>query len=145
MTGCNKQAQKEIGKGSEVVSIVSPSGNTETENAEAANYSLVTTHSREEVETFAKEAKEACLSGDWKAIAALCHYPIKIGEVEYKKASALSEAKITLSETFINDLKAETCQNLFTNAQGIMLGNGEVWINENEEGVLQIYAINVMA
>ena len=124
-------------------SEVSASAGTES----SSDYSICTSLSAADVEAFASSAKAALLKSDWNTIASMCSYPITIDGTSYADENSLKKASITLSDTSISDLTAESCQNMFCNADGIMLGNGEVWISEvldsqmNSEG-LKIIAIN---
>lgn len=45
-------------------------------------------------------------------------------------------------EDFYDSIEKETCTEMFCNWQGIMLGNGEIWIAEID-GELKVTAINV--
>lgn len=112
-------------------------------------YSVCTSKSIWEVERFAGEVKELLLSQGWAALAEHIAYPITIGEAEYQDSAQFTEAfaSRTVSPQFAEKLEQESCRFLFCNWQGIMLGNGEVWINEypvreTGESELKVTAIN---
>ena len=112
-------------------------------------YSICTSYSKQEVESFALEAKNSVLSGDWEKVSGMIIYPITIKGVKYKNAEDLAKAEIGFSQTFTEQLAKEECTNLFANWQGIMLGNGCIWIGEVYEkdthtSQLKIIAINEM-
>ena len=111
------------------------------------DYSMCTDVSAEEVEEFAADAKQALLDGDWTTVADMTYCPIDIAGTTYDYNEDLANADITLTDDFKSALEKETCRNMFVNSDGIMLGNGQVWINEllNDDGTsmgLKITAIN---
>ncbi len=87
------------------------------------------------VEDFMKTAKAAILRGDKNWIANNVRYPLKTTldgntPVTIKNAAQMIENfdRIFHPE-FKNSIKPLCSCNLFTNYQGAMLGNGQIWIN----------------
>lgn len=105
-------------------------------------YSVCTSKSKQEVEEFAESMKAAILNEDWAAVSEMATYPITIQGVEYVNEESLAHADIVLSEEYKEALETASCNNLFANWQGIMLGNGEVWIGEVLDEGLKVIAIN---
>lgn len=111
-----------------------------TENEEY--YSACTYYSKAEVEAFAKKIKGYILEKDWKSLSESVSYPISIGEhsCDSKDSFAKGEFADLLNEQFFDAVENESCVEMFCNWQGIMLGNGEVWIAELDG--LKVIAIN---
>jgi hypothetical protein len=148
LAGCSGSSSESTSSGT-LTGVSAEPITTETSagTESSSDYSICTSLSAADVEAFASSAKAALLKSDWNTIASMCSYPITIDGTSYADENSLKKASITLSDTSISDLTAESCQNMFCNADGIMLGNGEVWISEvldsqmNSEG-LKIIAIN---
>lgn len=98
-------------------------------------YSVCTELSKEEVEAFAKQVKEELLAKDLPKLAEKIAYPIVIDGVTYEDASAFENEKVEellSDENFYESIEAEECVDLFCNYQGIMMGEGQVWIAQVE-------------
>ncbi|WMC93223.1 hypothetical protein [Kineothrix sp. MB12-C1] len=108
-------------------------------------YSICTSKSKQEVEAFATEVKETILREDWEAVSEMAAYPITIQGIEYVDAESLAQADIALREEYKEALEAESCENLFANWQGVMLGNGEVWIGELLDDNMQSQGLKIIA
>ena len=124
-----------------VSSETSISADTES----SSDYSVCTSLSATDVENFATSAKEALLKSDWTTIASMCAYPITINGTSYADEESLKKASITLNDTTVSDLTAESCHNMFCNSDGIMLGNGEVWISEVLDQQLNSEGLKIIA
>lgn len=118
--------------------------NTATENKDMSKesddyYTIATNISKNEVEDFMEKVKNAIVNQDMDTLYPLISYPIKIKEVEYKEEDSLKAAKIKFEESYIQEVKKASTKDMFCNYQGIMLGNGEVWISEvlNNDGTSQ--------
>lgn len=72
-------------------------------------------------------------------------YPITIRGVEYADAESLAFADIVLSQDYISALSKAKCENLFANWQGVMLGNGELWIGEILNGNMESEELKILA
>ncbi|WP_303872007.1 hypothetical protein [Acetobacterium wieringae] len=108
-------------------------------------YSVCTSKSKQEVEAFAEAVKVSFLNDDWAAVSETTAYPITIQGVEYVDAESLAHADIVLSEEYKEALKAASCENLFANGEGIMLGDGEVWIGEVLDEDMQSEGLKIIA
>jgi len=87
--------------------------------------------------------REAFLARDWAALSEYIAYPITVGEVCYEDAAAFRTGDFSdLNQAFYDALEAERCRELFCNWQGILLGDGQVWIGEDGAGELKVTAIN---
>lgn len=85
-----------------------------------------------DIERFAKKVKKQILEGDYEGLAGECSYPIQIdGEMYISKDELLAAGALeNLPQAFVDVIREETCEDMFHNWQGFMLGNGEVWISE---------------
>ena len=124
-------------------------GDEVVSTAEINYYSIFTNESKEAVEGFAATVKQQILDKDWAGLSENVVYPITVGGKTYANKSEFASADwdSILSAEFINSIKEESCENLFSNSDGAMLGNGEVWISEwldssNESMGLKVIAIN---
>lgn len=117
----------------------------EISKSSSEHYLMVTSLSDEEVENFAAKVKEQILESDFAGLAEEIAYPITIDGVTYKDASAFLEASMTLemNPDFLTELESESCREMFVNYQGIMMGNGIVWIG-SVDGELKVIGINGM-
>ncbi len=112
---------------------------------DADYYSVSTSKSKQEVEAFAEVAKTSILNDDWVAISKMTAYPITIQGVEYVDAESLANTDLVLSEEYKKSLGAASNENLFVNGQGIMLGDGEVWIGEALDKDMQSEGLKIIA
>lgn len=106
-------------------------------------YSVCTYYSKAEVEGFAREIKGYILEKDWKSLSAYISYPISIGGYSFDNEDSFARGEFAdlLDGQFYDALEMESCEEMFCNWQGIMLGNGEVWIGECNG--LKVIGINV--
>lgn len=118
-------------------------------NVESDYYAICTTYSKEEIEMFAKTIKSYILNKEWDKLADKVSYPITIGNSECKSQDEFKRVAFDniLTDGFYAALENETCEDMFCNYQGIMLGNGQVWFaeiidSESGKGELMVIAIN---
>lgn len=101
----------------------------------------------QEVEDFMKKTRSAILNGDKVWIAAHASYPLRT-TLDGKQRIVIRSGK-QLRDNFARIFHAAYREkirsfcicNLFNNYRGVMLGNGQIWINEVSK-VLRIIAIN---
>ena len=88
--------------------------------------------SDESAERFAKEIREEILQGDYESLAQKCAYPVSIDGETFENREALLASGLLQNppEAFLDAIRQETCEDMFHNWQGFMLGNGEVWFSE---------------
>lgn len=98
----------------------------------AQKYAVCTSKSVWEVERFARKVKEQILLGDFQGLSKEIAYPITIDGITYQDEEAFLKADFAgnLKQEILAELEAESCEGMFANMQGIMLGNGCVWIGE---------------
>jgi hypothetical protein len=84
----------------------------------------------------AKRFWEAIKHGDKKMVASLINYPIKVGF--HKRSKLIRNAKemvenydAIFTPAYVEAISKALPRNMFVRDQGIMLGNGEVWFNDN--------------
>lgn len=92
------------------------------------------------VEAYMKKVKTAILSGNATWLSTQVNYPYKVTGTDGKTKSLKNKTEFVANYQYVvsESLKKRigdicTC-NLFSNYRGIMLGNGEVWINERPGG-----------
>ena len=99
--------------------------------------------SDEEIENFMKKIKLSIANDDKEWIAAHTRYPLKTTLNGQKKITIKNEQQLIdnfeqiFHPAFKEQIEKHCVCNMFYNSQGIMLGNGEIWINGNS-----IIAIN---
>jgi len=99
----------------------------------AQSYAVCTSKSVWEVERFARKIKELILTGDFEGLSKEIAYPVTINGTIYQDEAAFLKTDFAenLNPEILTELEAESCQGMFANGQGIMLGNGSVWIGES--------------
>lgn len=87
--------------------------------------------SSQSAEAFAKAVRQQILAYDWNGLSEKIMYPITIGDTTYQTKEEFAAEEFTFDDSFRKALEEETCENMFSNWQGIMMGeNGQVWISE---------------
>ncbi|MDP4579391.1 MAG: hypothetical protein NWS66_05780 [Saprospiraceae bacterium] len=105
------------------------------------------------VEEFVYDAKKAISKGDKIWLAANLFYPIKVRISEKSSVVLKNKNQFLLqydkifTTAFKSKLNNTFSHNLFNNYQGVMIGNGEIWINNTlnaseAKPIFQIIAIN---
>jgi hypothetical protein len=99
------------------------------------------------VTQFIARLKQSVATDNRAAVAAMVSYPLKVngaGErsVTYRNAAVLSA---NYAQVFTPEVKAAVAaakaEDLFSRDQGIMIGNGEIWMNERG-GAMKIITVN---
>ena len=120
------------------------------ETASEDPYSGVTTLQPAEVEDFAMKVRQAYLDEDWSTISEMIEYPITLNEETIDSAKEfqafMKDKKIDGSSR--KAMEDETCRNMFTNFQGICMGDGDIWFldvhfdgeEQTDEPLLKIIA-----
>ena len=114
------------------------------------HYASVTAMDKAEIETvFGFNARMYYLSENWYAMADMIRYPITINGTELADTDAFLGYMIdkTLSESAREAMQAEDVLDMFVNDQGIMMGDGQLWLSDpklgtDAEPALEIIAIN---
>ena len=114
------------------------------------HYASVTAMDKYEVETVVGfNVRTWYVSENWYAMADMIHYPITINGTEIPDADAFIGYTIdkTLSESARSAMLEEDFLDMFVNDQGIMMGDGQVWLSDPNLGTadepkLEIIAIN---
>ncbi len=105
------------------------------------------------VEQFVANVKKAVAKGDKIWLAANLFYPLKVriseksSVVLKNKNQFLAQYDKIFTTAFKSTLNKTFSHNLFNNYQGVMIGNGEIWINNTlnaseAKPIFQIIAIN---
>lgn len=129
---------------SEVSSVEEEKAEDHAENLPNDFYGVCTNYSKTEVEGFAKKIRKYITSKDWGSLSKHVSYPISISGHSYndKVTFAKGEFADMLNNQFFEAVGNESCTDMFCNWQGVMLGDGEVWIAE-VNGELKVFSINV--
>ena len=114
------------------------------------HYASVTAMDKAKVETVVGfHVRTAYLSENWFALADMIRYPITINGTELADSDAFLGYMIdkTVSESDRDAMLEEDFLDMFVNDQGIMMGDGEIWLSDpnygtDAEPVLEIIAIN---
>jgi hypothetical protein len=100
-----------------------------------------------QVTQFLARLKQAVAADDRATVAAMINYPLTVhtsggASTTYHDAAAL---RANYARVFTPEVKAAVAaakaDDLFTRDQGVMIGNGEVWMNEIR-GSMRIITIN---
>jgi hypothetical protein len=115
-----------------------------------ADFSMFTDMSNAEVRNFVDGVKSDILNEDWTSLAVKISYPIAIGSKTFETEDEFADYNIgsLLSDVFKISISETDCSNLFADYEGVMMGNGGIWITEmlNEDMSsqgLKIYAWNL--
>lgn len=114
------------------------------------HYAAVTAMDKFTVETVVGfNVRTWYLSENWYAMADMIRYPITINGTELPDADAFLGYMVdkTVSESDREAMMQEDFLDMFVNGQGIMMGDGEVWLSDpnygtDAEPALEIIAIN---
>ena len=115
--------------------------------AEIDYYGLFTNEDAETVESFVAEVRQQIVDRDWEGLSDNVLYPITIANTTYssKEEFLAADWDSILSDEFFKAIEEENCENLFCNSDGVMLGNGEVWISEQLDENFESYGLKVIA
>ena len=113
-------------------------------------YASVTAMDKAQVETVVGfNVRTWYLSENWYAMASMIRYPITINGTELADDDAFLGYMIdkTIGESDREAMLEEDFLDMFVNYQGIMMGDGEIWLSDpnfgtDEEPTLEIIAIN---
>jgi hypothetical protein len=110
-------------------------------------YAVAGISSPAKVAQFVARLKQAVAADDRAAIAGMVNYPLRVNSAAgrttfYRNAAALSA---NYARVFTPDIKKAVAvtktDNLFARDLGIMIGNGEIWMNEIG-GSIKIITVN---
>lgn len=151
ITGCGKKeaaSEKPVSEYSVSESDTNEPADSSTENNQDY-YSVCTDLSKEAVESFAKQIRQQILDEDWNALSENIAYPIVVCGTTYNNKEEFAEEDLSdvFTEEFVKTIEQESCEDMLCSWQGIMLGNGEIWIAEvlNDDMTsqgLKVIAIN---
>lgn len=110
----------------------------QTDNDYAAN----TTASKAEVQIFVEGVKVDIESSSWESLADKLDYPVvinsdKTANDKEEFISIMNDSKV--SQAFLDELNGADLGNLFSNGQGLMVGDGCIWLRDvNFDGIDQV-------
>lgn len=92
--------------------------------------------SDDEVESFMKRVRSSILKGDKVWIANHVYYPIDVNlNKDGKRTTIKNKTELITNfnrifhQEFKNEIKSASVCNMFNNYQGVMLGDGQIWVN----------------
>lgn len=96
-------------------------------------------YNAEEVRAFARELQTAVAARSWADLADRIQYPITVGGLRFTSAEQFAAYDIDslLDEEFYSAVANTDCtgmETLFANWQGVMLGDGQIWFAEVNDG-----------
>ena len=100
------------------------------------DYSVCSNFDEETVESFAAAVQLAVANEEWADLAELIEYPITIDDIEYNDTESFLKAidGFGVSHEFKEAILETDTRELFARDIGIMMGNGEIWINDRQDG-----------
>ena len=100
------------------------------------DYSVCSNFDEETVESFAAAVQLAVANEEWADLAELIEYPITIDDIEYNDTESFLKAVdgFGVSHEFKEAILETDTRKLFARDIGIMMGNGEIWINDRQDG-----------
>ena len=105
------------------------------------------------VEAFAAKVRNTVAAHDWTALAGMIDFesPIRITVaggtvVAVNSAAEFADfiTKYPVTDDFIKTVTEDSCVNMFSNSEGILLGNGYVWMNDIN-GTMKITSLTGIA
>jgi hypothetical protein len=100
-----------------------------------------------QVTQFVVRLKQAVATDDRAAIAGMVNYPLRVNSAAARPATYRNAAALSANYTrvFTPEVKAAVAaakpDDLFARDQGVMIGNGEIWMNEIG-GSMKIITVN---
>ena len=100
------------------------------------DYSVCSNFDEETVESFAAAVQLAVANEEWADLAELIEYPITIDDIEYNDTESFLKAVdgFGVPHEFKEAILETDTRELFARDIGIMMGNGEIWINDRQDG-----------
>jgi hypothetical protein len=92
--------------------------------------------------------KVAVRTEDKRKVAAMVHYPLNVNtdkahKVIRNSAQFLAGYDQLLTAPIRKAIEKQTAECLFANWQGVMIGDGEVWFEEQSNGGMKIKTLNI--
>lgn len=96
---------------------------------------------------FLADLKAAVKAGDKQKVSALVRFPLNVNlakgrRVVRSSAEFVKDYDVLLTLTVRNAIAQQVPACLFANWQGVMIGNGEVWFEEQQNGSMKIKTLN---
>lgn len=126
------EQETEVATGNNTESNTESNTENDTESTSDYDYSACTSKSVQEVEDFAKQITVYFQNQDWKSLADNTYFPNTINNKYYdsKEKFLNTDWSKEFSEEFKKSVADAKTTELFCNWQGIMMADGEIWINE---------------
>ncbi len=121
---------------SEGTTVAATEAATEADSMTGTDYSVCSNFDEETVESFAAAVQLAVANEEWADLAELIEYPITIDDIEYNDTESFLKAVdgFGVAHEFKEAILETDTRELFARDIGIMMGNGEIWINDRQDG-----------
>jgi hypothetical protein len=84
----------------------------------------------EEVKSFLKDLQNNAVKGDSERVCSMMAFPLRTSEGNIDNANICkSRYNRLFNKKVLNAIAAQKYENLFARDQGVMIGNGEIWIS----------------
>lgn len=109
----------------------------------ACDLSVAGIKDKKELVKFFGKLQAAAAAKDADALSKLASYPLRVGKKDRIKNETVLKRKFSkvFTPKVLNAIAKLNRNDLFCNYQGVMVGDGEVWIQEIE-GVIVISSVN---
>lgn len=117
-------------------------------SAQERKYGVAGADDDRAVEAFLSELKEAVAKNDRAKVASMVSFPLRLNNDRRKtfvrsRADLLRRYDAVFNRKVKDALARQTAAGLFTNSQGIMVGDGEIWFRpEGKDGRLKVVTVN---
>lgn len=96
---------------------------------------------------FLGELRTAVKGGDRRKVAALIQYPLRVNlgkgtRLVRSSAEFVKDYDAVFTVSIRKAIERQVPACLFANYQGVMIGDGEVWFEEQQDGSMKIKALN---
>ncbi len=121
---------------SEGTTVAATEAATEADSMTGTDYSVCSNFDEETVESFAAAVQLAVANEEWADLAELIEYPITIDDIEYNDTESFLKAVdgFGVAHEFKEAILETDTRELFARDIGIRMGNGEIWINDRQDG-----------
>ncbi len=114
---------------------------TSDNNSSGCNLAVAGFDTKEQFLSFFEKLKKAASQKDKKALSELMHYPLNTFAKNYPKSIKNKKIFIkdfdkVMSTKLLDLIQNQEVEKIFCKSDGVMLGNGEVWINVYKKQVL---------
>lgn len=133
-----------------LLAAVSTSAAPQAEKKPACNGTTVDDYSpalAPKAKAFLADLNTAVTAGDKQKVAAMISYPLSVNAKGHRlirnSARFLKEYDRLFTPAIVKAIETQKPECLFANYQGVMIGSGQIWFDEQKGGVLKIITLNI--